>query len=1169
MADESNLQTSPSGGTAQGILPVVDVPSSPAPELNIMTQDDLDRLRETCSFEIGVQTRIPRKGKTVLSASSGEVAFYEAVFSAGLRFPMHPTIRRILDFYGICPTQLSPNAWRNIISVLVIWRFHRCHLSLNEFRCLYTLLKGPGSDSGWFYFKARQGKNILKGAPRNVKGWKRNFFFVSGDVWEFHPTIPREEGDVRVPRLWGVPGKKCNKVPILSSTEEERFRQVFEKIGGGHFKILVILNLETFYKYFAPGRVEGIPSREDSIELTGIIREEMLSPHASDLDVKAVRGKGPRPLRRLKLSELAKVVAQKAIAPALKGVVITEGSEMVSKKRALDDGSKGKQVTPLPKAKKTKTGSGVHEVPARPPAMPGEGSSARRTLGKALGPQASVMASAATAERILAGVILPADKKEVEKLTFNQVVTKFLHILGQGVILGSSLAIRSRDFAKGTPNQRALAESSKMEMVQAQNRAIEVEGALAKEKTKGKKAAEEIEGRIIAVFKESDDFLEAVRGSASSYFGDGFDFCKRQLAHQYPYLGLDLEDIEMDHDLLAQEDIEAEKRAAEDEGAAKEEKTGESYQGSQCHVPSRPRQASREIFISPGGQLRILGEGETVLSIHQGEVAFYEAAFLAGLRLPIHPTIRRILNHYKICPAQLSPNAWRSVIYSLVIWRYYKRHMSCDEFRCLYSLSLLPDLGWYYFKVRPEKNLLWGSPSNMKGWKKRFFFTSGDEWEFFPSMPAGDGIPRVPRSWGTPEKSCNKLSALTEVEVKRTEEVLGKVEPGGYFDVSKVLGSRTFNKHFAVGRMEISSSGRDNITSSDEGEFRGSSREDSVEYLGAIRGDVRRIARRAFPDIPDKTFLRWLGGRTCHSLFLLYLTYISYEAMSARVGAFVPIEKTGKKAATEDAGKKVTPQPPLKGVVIQEKHPREGIHAAEKGGLDSSKGKEAMPPPPPPKRFKSNKGAINATLRTSTAGTSSSGNDLGSGASMMSDTLVARRLLNGVIAPTDKEKVNQLSESELITKSFHALGHMARANSAELELVKAQNRALKAENRLAEMSEQGAKSATNIGKPDAVANLEAEVAELTSKLAKAKELAIEEFKSSEDFKVEVTDSAATYFSEGFEFCKRQLLHQFPNLGVDVANLEMDPGFAEEEEETKEGEEGVGIGGVGLGANPDA
>ncbi|GFY94436.1 hypothetical protein Acr_09g0008820 [Actinidia rufa] len=563
----------------------------------------------------------------------------------------------------------------------------------------------------------------------------------------------------------------------------------------------------------------------------------------------------------------------------------------------------------------------------------------------------------------------------------------------------------------------------------------------------------------------------------------------------------------------------------------------------------------------PGVRLRIPGDGETILSARQGEVAFYEAAFLAGLRLPIHPTIREILIHYKICPAQLFPNAWRSVICSLVIWRHFKRHMSCDEFRCLYSLSPLPDSGWYYFKVRPEKNLLRGSPSNVKGWKMRFFFASRDEWEFPSGTAASDSIPRVPRSWGTPGKSCNKLPTLSEVDAKRTETVFGKIEPGGYFEVSKVLGSRTFRKHFAVGCTALSTSGGDNTTSGDDGEF--VTCEDSVEYLGVIRRGIEGAIRRALPGIPDETLLRWLGGKVKDPFTNLMSgksgsssdsgsdsisdselpLELRFDAISARVGAPALGEKTRGKAEAEKIVKATTAKPPTKGVVIWEKRTREGDHVIEIGEPDSSKGKEAAPPPPP-KRFKSTRGAI-----------------------MPGGVL----LLTGVISASDKE-VDQLSENDLVAKSFHALGqvvvfasslafrsqehlhdidfHMARADSAELELVKAQKRAVKAENRLAELSEEGSKPGTEVD------DLKATVAELTNKLAKAKELAIEDFKASGEFKAAVTDSAATYFSEGFEFCKRQLLHQFPNLGVDVANMAMDPNFAEEEEAMKEGEDPV-------------
>ncbi|GFZ17221.1 hypothetical protein Acr_26g0004910 [Actinidia rufa] len=492
--------------------------------------------------------------------------------------------------------------------------------------------------------------------------------------------------------------------------------------------------------------------------------------------------------------------------------------------------------------------------------------------------------------------------------------------------------------------------------------------------------------------------------------------------------------------------------------------------------------------------------------------------------------------------------------------------------RCLYSLSPLPDSGWYYFKARPE-NLFRGSPSNVKGWKTRFFFASGDEWEFPSGVVAGDTTTRVPRSWGTPGKSCNKLPTLSEVDAKRTEAILGKIEPGGYFEVSKVLGSRTFNKHFAVGCTALSISGGDNTTSGAEGEF--VTHEDSVEYLGVIRRDIGGAIRSALPGIPDETLLRWLGGKVKDPFTNLLSGMSGSSSDSGSVSTSdseLPPElrsdaMSARGKAKAEKATKTTAKPPTKGVVIREKRTREGDPLIEISEPDASKGKEAVPPPPP-KRFKSNRGAINARGRAAEAGTSIPGGDMGS--ESMSDASVAQRLLTGVIPASDKKEVDQLSENELVAKSFHALGqvvvfasslairsqkhlhdmdfHMARADSAELELVKAQNRAVKAENRLAELNEEGSEAGTEVD------DLKATVAELTNKLAKAKELAIEDFKASGEFKAAVIDSAATYFSEGFEFCKRQLLHQYPNLGVDVANMAMDPSFVEEEEARKEGED---------------
>ena len=77
--DSSSLEDSPP------VVPLVPLDK----EVNIMTQDDLDYLKESCLIPSSIQIRLPKAGETIESARPGEVAFYEAAFHAGLRFPIH------------------------------------------------------------------------------------------------------------------------------------------------------------------------------------------------------------------------------------------------------------------------------------------------------------------------------------------------------------------------------------------------------------------------------------------------------------------------------------------------------------------------------------------------------------------------------------------------------------------------------------------------------------------------------------------------------------------------------------------------------------------------------------------------------------------------------------------------------------------------------------------------------------------------------------------------------------------------------------------------------------------------------------------------------------------------------------------------------------------------
>ena len=49
-------------------------------------------------------------------------------------------------------------------------------------------------------------------------------------------------------------------------------------------------------------------------------------------------------------------------------------------------------------------------------------------------------------------------------------------------------------------------------------------------------------------------------------------------------------------------------------------------------------------------------------------MCFYEAAFLCGLKFPVHLFIMELLHYLNIAPRQLMPNSWRIIISCMVIW---------------------------------------------------------------------------------------------------------------------------------------------------------------------------------------------------------------------------------------------------------------------------------------------------------------------------------------------------------------------------------------------------------------------------------------------------------------------------------------------------------------------
>ncbi|GFZ15597.1 hypothetical protein Acr_25g0000060 [Actinidia rufa] len=305
--------------------------------------------------------------------------------------------------------------------------------------------------------------------------------------------------------------------------------------------------------------------------------------------------------------------------------------------------------------------------------------------------------------------------------------------------------------------------------------------------------------------------------------------------------------------------------------------------------------ALRDTYSFPSGvQVRLPNEGETIISTRPGEIAFYEDAFPAGLRFPLHPTI------------SLNSNP-------------------------------KPDQDWLYFKARNKKVLLGGYPSNVKGWKSKFFFVSGDEWEI-PEGTSRKGAPKVSRTWGIPDKYCNNPPRLYGDELKIFEEIF--------------QASRTAGGNLPSGEASSSSSDVGESQNPHEQARRESpSRDNSIECLGSIRTELRRL----LPHIPDLTLLRWTGGKVLDPILDRFLNApssnpssescsdsslpveLESDAMSKRVSFKKISEKLGKTAGASSG----TPIP-AKGVMIGEKRAGESITSSpsKKGKADDgSKGK--------------------------------------------------------------------------------------------------------------------------------------------------------------------------------------------------------------------------------------
>ena len=132
----------------------------------------------------------------------GMVCFFKVAFDNGLRFPLHPFIKEVLQHFNICPSQLTPNGWGILVGLLAFFRDKG--LGVPNVALLLHLFNPTATAEGFIIFPRRpDAPPVISDLPSSHRSWKGRYFFVSGSNWEYD-SLNRDD-TLGVPTTWSAP----------------------------------------------------------------------------------------------------------------------------------------------------------------------------------------------------------------------------------------------------------------------------------------------------------------------------------------------------------------------------------------------------------------------------------------------------------------------------------------------------------------------------------------------------------------------------------------------------------------------------------------------------------------------------------------------------------------------------------------------------------------------------------------------------------------------------------------------------------------------------------------------------------------------------------------------------------------------------------------------------
>ena len=134
-----------------------------------LDDETVGRFKDRFQFPERVRVRRPTNEDRACQFFPGEICFYEAAFTSGLRLPVHPFIMELLGFFDIALGQLMPNSWRIVVNCMKIWlAANEDMIKVGELVHLYRLKESK--EYGYYELvpSARRAR-IVKGLPSSFR----------------------------------------------------------------------------------------------------------------------------------------------------------------------------------------------------------------------------------------------------------------------------------------------------------------------------------------------------------------------------------------------------------------------------------------------------------------------------------------------------------------------------------------------------------------------------------------------------------------------------------------------------------------------------------------------------------------------------------------------------------------------------------------------------------------------------------------------------------------------------------------------------------------------------------------------------------------------------------------------------------------------------------------